>query len=126
MKGKMKMIELRTLIHSLLKSIHPHIYFLRAPENAPIPYLVYSLEVRNESESTQLVILDVDGWDIGEDTTHLETLMSNLNSNLDKKTLTAENMAVSFYLDRKIPMIDDDPALLRRLYMYQGKLFIRE
>jgi hypothetical protein len=121
------MIELRTLVHSFLKTLHSNVYFLRAPKNAPTPYLVYSLEIRSESEFTQFVLLDIDGWDIGNDSSNLETLMATINSSLDKKTLmTAENIAVSFYLDRKIPMVDDDPQILRRMYMYQGKLFIRE
>ena len=122
------MKKLRKLVHSCLKSIHPRVYFQMAPDNAPFPYLVYDFtQITNDGEEFETVALDVDGWDMPAkgDTTALETLMQTVNDALNKKTLTAEGLAVTFYLDRKIPLLDDNKNIRRRKYIYEARLFGR-
>ena len=122
------MKNLRELIHPFLKSIHPRVYFQDAPDNAQFPYLVYDFtQITNDGEEFETVALDVDGWDMpaGGDTTALETLMQTVNDALNKKTLTAEGLAVTFYLDRKIPLLDDNKNIRRRKYIYEARLFGR-
>ena|SRR5690554_5966385 len=122
------MKNLRKLLHLFLKSIHPRVYFQIAPDSAEFPYLVYDFtQIVNDGEEFETVAVDVDGWDMpaGGDTTALETLMQNVNDLLNKKTLTVEELAVTFYLDRKIPLRDDNPAIKRRKYIYEARLFGR-
>ena len=122
------MIELRRALHPHLRSIHPRAYFQRAPDTAQFPYLVYRMEIRDDGEALQLIILDIDGWDrpeVAGDTTEIENLMVAVNAGMNKATLTTDTLAVSFYLDRKLPLLDDDPRILRRKYIYQGRLFER-
>ncbi len=122
------MKNLRELIHPFLKSIHPRIYFQDAPENAQFPYLVYDFtQIINDGEEFETVAVDIDGWDMPADgdTTALETLMQTVNDALNKKTLTAEGLAVTFYLDRKIPLRDDNKDIRRRKYIYEARLFGR-
>ncbi|HRC81342.1 MAG TPA: DUF3168 domain-containing protein [Sedimentibacter sp.] len=120
------MKNLRKLLHQHLKSIHSRVYFQDAPDNAQFPYLVYDFtQITNDGEEFETVALDIDGWDMpaGGDTTALETLMQSVNDALNKKTLTAEGMAVTFYLDRKIPLLDDNKDIRRRKYIYEARLF---
>jgi hypothetical protein len=122
------MKNLRKLLHPFLKSIHPRVYFQIAPDSAEFPYLTYDFtQIINDGEEFETVALDIDGWDmpVGGDTTALETLMQTVNDVLNKKTLTAEGLAVTFYLDRKIPLRDDNPAIKRRKYIYEARLFGR-
>ncbi len=122
------MIQLRKVLYPFLKSIHPRVYFQVAPESAQYPYLVYDFtQITSDGEEFETVAVDIDGWDMptGGDTTALETLMQTINDGLNKKTLTAEGLVVTFYLDRKIPLIDDDPAIKRRKYIYEARLFGR-
>ena len=122
------MKNLRKLLHPFLKSIHSRVYFQDAPENAQFPYLVYDFtQITNDGEEFETVAVDVDGWDMPEngDTTALETLMQTVNDALNKKTLTAEGLAVTFYLDRKIPLRDDNKNIRRRKYIYEARLFGR-
>ena len=122
------MKNLRKLLHPYLKSIHPRVYFQDAPDDAQFPYLTYDFtQITNDGEEFETVALDVDGWDMpaGGDTTALEILMQTVNDALNKKTLTAEGLAVTFYLDRKIPLRDDNPAIKRRKYIYEARLFGR-
>ncbi len=122
------MILLRPLLQAHLRTIHDKVYFLKAPDNANFPYLVYDLPtVLDDGEFTQRLTLEVDGWDLPESgsTTPLETLMRNVNKNLNKITLTSDDLAVSFYLDRKLVLDDDNPKIIRRKYIYEGHLFER-
>lgn len=122
------MKNLRKLLHPYLKSIHPRVYFQDAPDDAQFPYLTYDFtQITNDGEEFETVALDVDGWDMpaGGDTTALETLMQTVNNALDKKTLTAEGLAVTFYLDRKLPLRDDNKNIRRRKYIYEARLFGR-
>lgn len=122
------MKNLRKLLHPYLKSIHPRVYFQDAPDDAQFPYLTYDFtQIVNDGEEFETVALDIDGWDMpaNGDTTALETLMQNVNDLLNKKTLTAEGLAVTFYLDRKIPLRDDNKNIRRRKYIYEARLFGR-
>ena len=120
------MKKFRELIHPYLKSIHPRVYFQVAPDSAEFPYLVYDFtQIVNDGEEFETVAVDVDGWDLTDDTTALETLMQTVNDALNKKTLTAEGLAVTFYLDRKLPLRDDNKSIRRRKYIYEARLFGR-
>ena len=120
------MKKFRELIHPFLKSIHPRVYFQVAPDSAEFPYLVYDFtQIINDGEEFETVAVDIDGWDLTDDTTALETLMQTVNDTLNKKTLTAEGLAITFYLDRKIPLRDDNKNIRRRKYIYEARLFGR-
>ena len=122
------MKNLRKLLHLYLKSIHPRVYFQVAPETAQFPYLVYDFtQITSDGEEFETVAVDVDGWDMpaNGNTTALETLMQTVNDALNKKTLTTEGLAVTFYLDRKIPLLDDNKKIRRRKYIYEARLFGR-
>lgn len=117
------MMKLRKTLHPYLKAIHTSTYYQRA-DGMQMPYLVYSLEVTDWGEGHQRVTLDIDGWDkpTDGDTTQIETLMTLLNAAMDKKTFVTDEFAVTFYLDRKLALEDDDPDIRRRKYIYRGRL----
>lgn len=120
------MIRLREILQIYLKTLHIRVYHQLAPKNAQFPYIVYDMpNIIDDGEGLQNVVLDIDGWDMPSngDSTVLEQLMEVINNGLNKKTLTAENMAVNFYLDRKLTLSDDDERIKRRKYIYQAKLF---
>jgi hypothetical protein len=121
------MIELRKALHKHLKTIHPRVYFQRAPDTAQFPYLTYSSETVPDGEGFELIVLDIDGWDMpaSGDTTQLENLMTDVDRAMNKTTLTTDDLVVSFYLDRKLALEDDNPKIIRRKYVYQGRLFER-
>lgn len=120
------MIELRTIIQRQLKTIHPRVYFQAAPKTADFPYLIYDIvNLNDDGEGHQLATIDVDGWDKEEDTTALENLMESVNSEMNKKTAVEGKTTVVFFLESKLPILDDELSIKRRKYTYQGRLFER-
>ena len=122
-----KVIELRKIINTVLKSIHPRIYYRSAPETAVFPYLVYDLPNSTDDGTLEQFVLDVDAWDTSSgDTTGLETLIDSADKSLHRKTITVDdNLAVTFYRETRLTLTDDDPNIKRRKYIYQVRTFER-
>jgi hypothetical protein len=120
-----KVIELRKVINAALKTVHPRVYFQAAPDDAIFPYLVYDLPNSVDDGYLEQFVLDMDGWDTSTDTTVLETLMDNVNNSLDGMTSTADGLIMSFYLDNRLSLLDDDPRIKRRKYTYQVRTYQR-
>lgn len=128
-----KVIELRKVIQSTLKAIHPNVivggisksrvHFQDAPADSPYPYLVYDLPNSNDDGLMERFVMDVDGWDDSTDTTAIETLMSNVDQGLHRKVVVVEDIALIFYRENRIPLLDDDPRIRRRKYVYQVRTY---
>jgi hypothetical protein len=140
-----KMIEIRKVVKSYLKSIHPNvvidgkskkrIHHQSAPENAVYPYLVYDFPNSIDDGTLEQFVLDIDGWDNAIDTTVLENLMSSVDGNgsksnpsgLHRKTVVVNNeLSLTFYRENRLPLIDDDPRIKRRKYVYQIRTYQKE
>lgn len=119
------MIEIRNVIVNKLKAIHPRVYFLKASSKSSFPYLVYDVNITSLEDGLQLVTLDVDGWDNASDTTALEQLMTKVNDTLNNQTVIVDKLAITFYVSRKTTVIDDDPNLNRRQYIFEARLYER-
>lgn len=119
------MLEIRKLLHSQLKAIHPRVYFLKAPKSAVFPYLVYSFELTNLEDGLNLLTLDVDGWDQNPDTIPLETMMDSVHASFKEANIVSDKLYVHFHTDRRLALTDDDPSLNRRTNIYLGRLFER-
>lgn len=122
-----KVIEIRKIINAALRSIHPRVYYRKAPESAIFPYLTYDLPNSNDDGSLEQFILDVDAWDMSDgDTTTVEILIDSADKSLHRKTVTVEDdLAVTFYRENRIMPTDDDPTIKRIKYMYQVRTFER-
>jgi hypothetical protein len=122
---KKQMINIRKVIQAHLKTIHPQLHFMQAPESAKFPYLVYQIEITNLGDDLQMVTLDVDGWDNKSDTTELETIMDKVKQSLNKQIMITPKLAVFLDLDRRLTLTDSDPRLNRRKYIFNGRLYER-
>ena len=118
------MIELRKSLTTFLKTIHPRVYFERAPTTAAFPYLVFDFQLYPDGEGSELCTLAVDGWGNNPDTTELEVLMKAVKG-LDKTTISNDELVVTFFLENMIPLTDDDESIRRRQYNYSGRIIRR-
>ncbi len=122
------MIELRSKLTDSLKSLHPRVFFQLAPDDAIFPYLVFDFSNSvADGEFLENFVVDIDGWDrpASGNTYALEILMQTVNETLNKKSIVTENIAVTFYLENRLSLQDDDKSIKRRKYIYQAKLFER-
>lgn len=119
------MKEVRKAIVSSLKAIHPHVSHMRVSNDAPFPYLVYTLEITDAGDGLNMVTLDVEGWDNLDDTSRLEDLMGKVKNALNKSLVINDNLFLSIYLDRQFALTDDNPQLKRRMNIFMGRLYER-
>ena len=115
------------MINTMLKSIHPRIYYRSAPDTAAFPYLVYDLPNSTDDGTLEQFILDVDAWEsTNGDTTGLETLIDSADKSLHRKTIIVDDiLAVTFYRETRLTLTDDDPNIKRRKYTYEVRTFER-
>lgn len=117
------MIEIQKAITSLLKTIHERVYFENAEKNATFPYIVYNLPYSN-NEKPEIITLEINGWDKSESTIALDTLMSQINDELDKKTIyIGGKVACTIFRETRNNVEDPDQRFKRRRYTYQIRSF---
>lgn len=121
----MKVIEVRKAIQSLLKTVHPRVYFEAADKSKIYPYLVYDLPNSIDDGTMENFVLEVDGWDQPEDgdTTEIEMLMGAIDEVLHKAVLRPPGMALIICRDNRLSLRDDDDRIRRRKYRYQVRTF---
>lgn len=130
-----KVIALREFLKTYLKTIHPNVvvdgksksrvFFQKASDNSPFPYLTWDMPNSSDDGSMERFILDIDGWDNdnSKDTTAIETLMDSVDKGLHRKTVMLENVSATFYRENRLPLLDEDPQIQRRKYIYQVRTF---
>ncbi len=115
------MIELSQQIRIFLKTLHPRVYYERAPQNSVYPYLVYDFQLYPDGEGGEICTLSIDGWHktLVMDTTELELLMNKLKA-MDTKVITTDTLSVVFFNENMLSVSDDDETLRHRSYNYTG------
>ena len=129
------MIEIRKIINSHLKALHPNVvvngisksrvHFQKAPDDTPLPYIVFDLPNSFTSEDLENFVLDVDIWDNNTDTTQLETLAAQIWKSLHKLRIINNKAQLSVYRSNRLTLTDDDPRIRRRKLTFQVKYFDR-
>lgn len=131
------MIELRKILQPFLKSLHDQVYYLEAPDDSTVPYIVYSFQSSfTGDESAETMLLDLDGWDIPSngDTTVIEELMETIKGDgslisdptgLDEKTLSNDKISATFRFESRLMAPDEDPTVKHILHNYQISVYER-
>lgn len=122
------MINLRTQLNKILKTIHPRVYFQTAPDTATFPYVTYDLPNSFTNEEQDIFNLDVDIWDmpVNGDTTQIETLASSFWKSLNKYRYIDENIQFSIYKMNRLSLKDDDVRIKRRKLIFQLRYYDRK
>lgn len=137
-------LEIRRAVLTAIKSVHPRVWYEKAPDRAAFPYLVYLLQNAVNRPGLEQFLLDVDGWDAPANgsTAALETLMADVDQRLHKRVVSltsdgsfvapyqysgsgADKLSFVIYRDRHFPLEDDDKRIRRRKYIYEVRTFER-
>jgi len=117
-----KVVDIRTQIEALLKTVHARSYFEKAQSSAALPYVVFDLPNSVDSGDLENFVLDVTSWDSADDTTALETLAENVDAVLHKKAVTVNN-SVAFVMYRMSRISNTVDDVNRRYYTYQCRAY---
>ena len=117
-----KVVDIRTQIEALLKTVHARSYFEKAQSSAALPYVVFDLPNSVDSGDLENFVLDVTSWDSADDTTALETLAENVDAVLHKKAVTVDN-SVAFVMYRMGRISNTVDDVNRRYYTYQCRTY---
>lgn len=119
------MNKLRTELNKILKEIHPRVYYMKAPDTAIFPYLVYDLPQSYFEDNLEVFNLDVDIWDDKTDTTEIETLAQSVWNGLNSCYFINEDMQFSIHRQTRLTVEDDDPRIRRRTLIFTLRYYDR-
>ena len=119
-----KVLEIRTVLQELLETLHTRVSFNVSSDKKAFPYVVFDLSNSIDIGALETFVLDIDCWDIDEDTTALETLIGNIDNALHKNTILIDDkMSITIYRENRLIPHDDDPRIRRRKYVYQVRTY---
>jgi hypothetical protein len=119
-----KVIDMRTALMTLLKTVHARVYFRIAPDNVAMPYVVFDLPNSIDGGALENFVLDIDFWDDDTDTTTIETLADSIDAVIHKKAIFVEDkVGFVMYRNNRLNPPDDDPRIRRKKYIYQARSY---
>jgi hypothetical protein len=119
-----KVIDIRTEIQRVLKTVHPRVYFENAKDTTAYPYIVCDLPNSVDFGDLENFVFDIDFWDDAQDTTVLETLCDNADAVLHKqKFVIGDSVSFVIYRDNRINVKDDDERIRHKTYTYQLRAY---
>jgi hypothetical protein len=118
-----RVVEIRKAIKGALEAAQLNVYFQEAPPDAAYPYLVFDLPNSADDGTLEQFIMDLDGWDRQRDTTALENMMNGADLALNGKSFSAGGLSFTLYRDNRMSVMDPDPSLKRRKYIYQIRAY---
>ena len=109
-----KTLDLRRLIAEKLGTVTGGTYYRTAPNNAPYPYKVFSLDRVNLADLARDDIdLTVDVWDRGLDPKRVEQIADEIEELFNAANLPQESILPTIFRDSRYPIMDDDKQLQR-------------
>ena len=120
----MKTVEIRQRIRTLITGVHPRVFYERAPKGAAFPYVVFNMPTTlNPDLALEVYNLEVDIWDQSSDSTLIESLASNIDSELHRHTSVEDDLSMTIYRENRLNIIDNEPEIRRRQYVYQVRTY---
>lgn len=112
--------------NSLRKIIQPKIdsvvscYYRIADPDALFPHAVYDFEIIDLGDiSRDDLILIVDLWDEGNDTSRIEEIADQIEEMFNAANLPNEEVLPTFYRISRKPIDDEDKTIMRRQLKFQ-------
>ena len=119
-----KMIDVRTEIQRLLKTVASRVYFEVATDITVFPYVIFNFPNSVDTGHLENFVLDIDIWDDDQNTTVIETLCESVDSLLHRKNVViSDSVGFVIYRDNRINIHEDDDRIKRRKYVYQCRTY---
>lgn len=112
------MINLLTPIYNIINPILTS-YYTEAPQDAALPYAVYTASVSSTLYEQETTMLEIDIWDDNKDMTNLLTYTKSIKDALKKFNYADANVGFSCRLITNQPIADPDENIKRRKLVFQ-------
>lgn len=120
------MINLLQHIYGKLSSVHPSTYLEKAPKGTSFPYVTFNMPTSIEDDYREDFILEIDIWDNKpNDTTMLETITTNIDTELNRKYENNSIFQCSIYRINRLMIPDPNESIRRRQLRYQVKTYYK-
>ena len=114
-----KTLALRKIIQTNIDSIVKS-YYRKADKDKIYPHAVYDFEnIGLEDISRDDLILIIDIWDKGNDTSNIEEITDQIEEMFNTANLPNEEVLPTFYRVGRKPIDDPDKSLMRRQLKFQ-------
>lgn len=124
----MNTIALRTVVVTKLTTAMPEsakVYFQQAQSDHPATYAVYTLDLVDNTDETEMWELEVNIVGYGPDTSTIESLADTVMAAFNKSVVINENIGVHFYADRRNAVEEEDHNILRRRLTFTAYAYER-
>ena len=116
----MKTNSLRKIIQSKIESVIKPCYYRMADNKASGNYAVYDFESIDLGDLYRDdLILIVDLWDKGKDTSKIEDLADQIEELFNAANLPGEDVLPTFYRISREPIDDEDKTIIHRRLKFQ-------
>jgi hypothetical protein len=117
--------KLKTYLTTLLENACSNVFYENSTDDAPYPYIVYSLEhVKDEDKYNY--DLEVHVWDKSISSKLVESISDNVEFTLDGEYYTDSNQSLTLGLDTRISVPDQDKSLKHRRLLFDLQYYWKE
>ena len=110
------MNELIKVIYSELKKVHANVYQCEADENADYPFITFNLQTGTKTDVRYDDVLNIEIWDVNEDTSEIENIADKIERLLDFKCINTDKLSTVFYRETRSNSTQaDDEVYCREL-----------
>lgn len=110
------MNELIKIIYSELKKVHANVYQCEADENADYPFITFNLQTGTKTDARYDDILNIEVWDVNEDTSEIENIADKIERILDYTCINTDKLSTVFYRETRANSTQaDDEVYCREL-----------
>ena len=117
--------NLRAAIMTLLGSLKVPVYYENAIKDTPYPYVVFELESIDYSNNRDDVILTVNVWDKGYDSSVVEDLADSIEDIFNYNNYPTDDVLPTFFKANRMVVLDEDKEIRRRQLQFQVQNYER-
>lgn len=112
-------LEFRKALVGILKEVADEVHYEKAPDTVPYPYIVYDLSELGNDGGNNLLDLEVNLLDYGEDTETVEILSEETQRILHRRYFINDEIQFNSYKLTRMTVPEDDKNIRRKRLTFE-------